>query len=243
MFVSYEPISRSLQQHIRSLQKSAYREEHQEFVVEGITGIRDMMARGFTPTCIVADGELPFDASTDVYLSSKKHLDIMSALVESPGTLAVFPFVTEHPLGNRIVILDGVSDPGNVGTLIRSCLWFGATDVCLWGSCADLYNPKVVRAAMGSFGALNIVRRAASALVLPDELAVVGLVARGGAPADVLQGANAYVLVIGSEAHGISLHWQQRCTTLVTIGGDAAESLNAAVAGSIALYECSKVRQ
>lgn len=136
-------------------------------------------------------------------------------------------------VGPVCVYLDGVGDPGNVGTIIRAAHAFGAASVALGPGCADPYGPKAVRASMGAIFAVPVAR--ATPAGLPGEL--VGL---DGAAAELLGGrrfAAETTLLIGSERDGLDAAALAACDRVVAIPQAAGHSLNAAMAATIGLYE------
>jgi TrmH family RNA methyltransferase len=167
----------------------------------------------------------------------------LSTLTTPTGPVGVFPFLdvsADELLSSteRVVLLHGVQDPGNVGTIIRSAHAFEAA-VALSRGCADLYNPKTVRATMGSIFRAPVARELDSVDFLRDArntgfatvAAVPGL---GDAPRS-LPGSRV-VIVVGAEGAGLPEHVFESCDIRVAIPSRAA-SLNAAVAASILLYE------
>lgn len=171
---------------------------------------------------------------------------------------------TQHPQGIALVLnksnhtledvaqnslwlyLDRVSDPGNLGTLIRSAAWFGFHGVAISPDSVDLYNPKVVRATMGALFRMKFLTEQApkSFFERIRELGgcVVGTVVRGGELPFQTKPAQPVALVLGSEAEGISPEVNEAVDFNVTIpGADTEESLNIAIAGSILMYELFKV--
>ena len=166
----------------------------------------------------------------------------VSALKTPAGPVGVFPFLDvsiEELLSarDRIVLLHGVQDPGNVGTVIRSAHAFGA-GVALSLGCADLYNPKTVRATMGSIFHAPVVREIPTVSLLHEAgeagFATVAAVPEGGEPpGSTLDGKS--VLVVGAEGSGLPMEVLERCSSHVSLPSLAA-SLNAAVAASILLY-------
>jgi TrmH family RNA methyltransferase len=140
----------------------------------------------------------------------------------------------------RIVALDGVQDPGNVGAIIRSCDAFGADALLLTGDCADINSPKVIRSAMGSAFRLPICR--GEIAELKDKgFAIIGAALNENA--EELAGFSfpqKCAVVIGSEGAGLSPQVNALCDKKVYIPIKNAESLNAAVAASIIIYEMQK---
>lgn len=167
----------------------------------------------------------------------------VSALKTPAGPVGVFPLLdvsAEELLSSRdrVVLLHGVQDPGNVGTVIRSAHAFGA-GVALSTGCADLYNPKAVRATMGSIFHAPVARDLDTLRFLKDAEAagfrsVAAMPEGGEAPGSWLDGKS--VLVVGAEGSGLPTEVPERCSARVSLPSRAA-SLNAAVAASILLYE------
>ena len=167
----------------------------------------------------------------------------LSSLTTPTGPVGVFPFVDISAgelfsARERIVLLHGVQDPGNVGTIIRSAHAFEA-GVALSRGCADLYNPKTVRATMGSIFHAPVAREldsmaflaAAEGAGFTTAAAVPG---SGDAPRSLPTGG--LVVAVGAEGSGLPGEVVEACEVRVTIPSLAA-SLNAAIAASILLYE------
>lgn len=150
--------------------------------------------------------------------------------------------------GASVLALDGVRDPGNLGTVIRSSLAFG-TDVLILGDCADVYNPKTVRATMGALFRMRLVVTDS----LPEYLSALSKRGRRILGAALDERALTFgdhlpkatdVPVVGNEGHGLSAEVLSVCDDLIKIPmNDGAESLNAGVASSIIMWEYSKLRR
>ena len=142
--------------------------------------------------------------------------------------------------GRPVLYLDGISDPGNAGTILRSVEWFGAAGVIFGESSVDPYNPKAVRATMGAIFRVPII-----AGVPIENLAATGipLIALDAA-ADTFLGETDLpshaIYVIGSEAHGVSPGVLALSRPIAIRGSGAGESLNAAIAASVLLYEVAR---
>ncbi len=167
----------------------------------------------------------------------------VSALKTPTGPVGVFPFLDVAveellPAVERIVLLHGVQDPGNVGTVVRSAHAFGA-GVALSGGCADLYNPKTVRATMGSIFHAPLAREVESLHFLAEASdagfrTVAAMPGEGDAPRSMPPGR--LVISVGAEGSGLPEEVVEACEMRVAVPSRAA-SLNAAVAASILLYE------
>jgi TrmH family RNA methyltransferase len=150
------------------------------------------------------------------------------------------------------VVFDRPASPGNIGTLIRSADAFGASALIVTGHAADPYDPKAVRASTGSLFALPVVRLPSHQPVLDwvralraggTAVRLVGADERGETPIAELDLTGPTVLVIGNETAGLSSAWREACDQLMSIPmSGAASSLNAATAGSVALYEAARQR-
>jgi RNA methyltransferase, TrmH family len=156
-----------------------------------------------------------------------------SALGSGTRIIGVYEQRFAAPAGPRCVALWGVRDPGNVGTVLRGALSFGAGSVAIGPGCADPYGPKAVRASMGAVFAVPLAR-VTSLEELPGE--TIALAAREG---EVLSGPLDGTLVVGGERAGLSPEVLEACTRVAHIP-IAGESLNAAMAATVGLYEASR---
>jgi RNA methyltransferase, TrmH family len=161
----------------------------------------------------------------------------VSALGSSSRVIGVYEQRWSEPVGPLAVALWGVGDPGNVGTIIRAAQAFGASCVALGPETADPYGRKAVRASMGAIFATAIARFA-SVAELPGR--VVGLDARARAS---LRGPRhgELTLLVGGERHGLPDEVLARCDEVCSIAQVAGDSLNAAMAATVALYEATRM--
>ena len=206
---------------IRKLAERKHREREGLFVAEGEDLVAAAEAAGAEPVFVLRAGE---DVAPEL-------LDAVSTLGSGTRVIGVYPRVAGE--GGFRVYLDGVSDPGNVGAIIRSAdALLGAGVICGPGT-ADPFSPKAVRASMGSIFSMPPVSGGPSQLGRP----VVGLAAHGGEPPD---DEPVGALIVGSERHGLSDEAAAACDRLWTIPlAGEAESLNVAAAAAIALGRIS----
>ena len=231
---------------ISSLQQKKYREQHQLFVAEGIKCINELLNAAFIPVFLLAT-EKVFDAQYDTLVSyiSASELQKMSGLSSANTCLAVFKIPEPKPLEVRglIVALDEIRDPGNLGTIIRLCDWFGVEHLFCSLETVDVYNPKVVQATMGS-----LARVAVHYVDLPQLLATTTLPVLG----TFMDGDSIYqlalpqegIIVMGNEANGISTAVAAQVRQRIAIPKfgklQQTESLNVATATAIVLSECKR---
>ena len=145
----------------------------------------------------------------------------------------------ELEIGNRIIILDGVQDPGNLGTIIRSAVAFNFDSVILSRECVDLYNPKVIRSTKGMLFNMNIcVKNLLEFIPTLDDYVIYGTDVVNGENIRDIDIPSKVGLVIGNEGRGISDKVKKLCNKFIYIDmNDDCESLNASVAASILMYE------
>jgi RNA methyltransferase, TrmH family len=239
---------------VRGWRERAAREAEGRFVVEGPKVVGELLAAGMAFEVIYATeawagetaggGGAQLRRVTEAEMARISHYPTPSCVLAVGRITRAVAEQGELARGLTLA-LDGIQDPGNVGTLVRLADWFGCARVWLGDECADLFSQKVINASMGSFARVRVLRgalapalreaRAAGVAVLGADLggeSVYGL----GAVADA-------VLVVGSEGRGPSEAVRAELTRRVTIprvGG--AESLNAAVAAGIVLAELRRQR-
>jgi RNA methyltransferase, TrmH family len=240
---------------VRELRTPRGRREAGRFAAEGPTLLEEAARSGLRPREVYATPEALAgldagrweSAGTSVFAVPERAFARLSDLESPTGILAVFDLpgtalaevlAREGP----VLLLAGVGDPGNAGTLVRSAEAFGAAGVLFGRGGADPFAPKVVRAAMGSLFRLPVAQTSAEELLAAAAAAGRPVVAADAAGEDLSAVAlprNA-VLAVGNERRGVR-DWLPRWDLSVRIPQrGATESLNAAVAGSIVLYEASR---
>lgn len=204
-----------------------------------------------TENAISAAAGAAKDSATTRFLTVDLPLFHGISTTESPqGVIALVrpPAWTEDDLFRKkalIVVLDGVQDPGNAGTLMRAAEAFGATGAMFLKGTANAWNPKTLRASAGSLFRLPILDSLSSGEALKAlagrGVAVWTTVLAGGQPLHLADLAQPCGIVIGSEAHGVSEEFRKSLKG-ITIPTTSVESLNAAVAGAVVLYEAARQR-
>ena len=233
----------------RSLKDKKGREEHNAFLVEGVRMVHEALSSSFTIKALLLreDFILDFPLPEEIpsYLLPNHVFDSVCDTRTPQGIAAVLTKQSREASGHRLLALDGVQDPGNVGTIIRTADAAGFDGVLFSPDCADLFSPKVLRSTMGSVFRLGF----SFPPSLPDALA--SLRADGfsvlssqldGTPFYDRQNVSpSFVLIIGNEGNGVSPAVQAQATHRLRLpmrGG--AESLNAAVAAGIMMYDLTR---
>ena len=174
------------------------------------------------------------------YFVTKEIMEKISEQKSISYNAAVVRFISEDSISGNILILDGVQDPGNLGTIIRSCIAFGVSNIILSDNSVDLYNSKVVRATEGMIFNINVLRRNLIEFIpIVKNLGykIVGTDVKNGINIKDINKEN-IAIVMGSEGQGLSNEVKNMCDDFVYIKMDSAcESLNVGVATSILLYE------
>ncbi|WP_292891401.1 RNA methyltransferase [Nonlabens sp.] len=226
---------------IKSLKRKKIREEHQLFIVEGYKSIRELLDAGLIAEDIfIVSGNHQLD-DLEPNIISAKDMNILSNLKTAPGYLAVFNMIQnqELPTTGKIIALDDVKDPGNLGTIIRLADWFGIEHIVCSHETVDVYNSKSVQATMASLARVQIhytnLKEYLSNAALPIFPAVMG-----GTSIYTEKLPEQGILVMGNESHGIR-------EELVAMGTPISippygklqntESLNVAMATSVILGE------
>lgn len=228
---------------VSSLQQKKFRQEYGLFVVEGKKMVEESIQSGLKIHSIyTTDGSISIPQACVV---TTKEMDRMSSLHSPSPYLAVLHqhhhrLETMLPLSSGILMLDGIKDPGNMGTILRTAEWFGIHHVFCTTDCVELYNPKTIQSTMGSIFRVrvcydntpNIVAHLHKHgyTVLAADMSGTSLF-EYNFPAKV-------AIAIGSESHGIRPELRAAISDYITIpGAGAAESLNASIAASIILSE------
>lgn len=239
---------------VKSLSQRKYREKHGLFAAEGKRIAGEAMEYASSDIEFIMLSESFADKNPDFARDDVLTLAVADSIFKtvcdtenSQGALAVVKIsspIAEYANSHFALVLDGVSEPGNMGAVIRTAEAMGVDIIYTIGGCVDVYNPKTVRATMGSIFRVPIISKDSAALF--DELKTNGFaicassLAADKNIADVPQ-CGSLALVIGSEARGISPETEAKADILFKIPmRGKTESLNASVAAGIAMYELGR---
>ena len=227
------------------LSKARQREKDQLLVLEGRRLMMDALHSGYLPQLILHSSETDIhwlEDSIPPHLIEAVDVTLFNELAEtqhSQGVLGIFPFPTfETPSRlERVLLLDGIHDPGNLGTIIRTASGAGVDALILTPDCVDVYNPKVLRAGMGAHFRLPILRWTWEQIHHTPYPRVYLADSVGEQPYIQADWHTPWMLVIGSEAHGASENAHSLATQTIYIPmANATESLNAAIATAVILF-------
>lgn len=221
------------------LKEKKYRDKMGLFFIEGLDIIEEAYKNGLLKELYILDGydspykDIPY---TNVSYEVMKKISDMESVSEYYG---VCKKIQEKELGKKIIFLDGIQDPGNLGTIIRSAVAFNIDTVVLSRECVDLYNSKVLRSTKGMIFNKNvIVRDIVPFIDSLDKYTIYGTSVTNGEDIRSIELPEYIALIIGNEGKGISQEVYDRCNKFIYIKmNDKCESLNAGVAASIIMYE------
>lgn len=221
------------------------RDKHACFVAEGPKVVREFITAGFTlRQLFTTDTELLSHPTAS--LIAEHELSSISYLTTPNICLAIFAIPTQkHLPDSRLkVALDGIRDPGNLGTIIRLCDWFGISSLLCSKDTVDCYNPKVVQATMGSLARVNVEYLDLEEALANSELPIYGTFMDGDSVYSNALPEQA-ILVMGNEANGIRPNIESLISQRISIPRfgalQATESLNVATATAIILSEFKRL--
>lgn len=235
-------LSKSQIKLITSLKQKKYRTQHQLFVAEGIKTINELLKSHFQLHqlfTITSEFDVSDDLQTNITLNELNKISFL----KTPNTaLALFKTAQTSPIDHDqlVVALDDVGDPGNLGTIIRLCDWFGIKDLLCNKNTVDCFNPKVIQASMGSISRVNLTYLDLAEYISNIKIPILGT---------FMNGENVYktdlpmsgILILGNEANGISKEIEKAIDKRISIPRfghlQEIESLNVANATAIFLSE------
>ncbi|MFP4322878.1 MAG: TrmH family RNA methyltransferase [Anaerolineales bacterium] len=233
------------------LSQNKARARHNLAALEGTRLIQDVLHQGYKPEFVLYRGETPPEWLSEVLALgvAPKIFDALADTDNSQGVLGVFPQPQPPtaPHGSLWLALDGLRDPGNMGTILRTAAAAGADGALLLPGCVDPWNPKAVRAGMGAHFRVPLWLLGwddfAAAFAGDWAVWVADAAAPKAQPYSQANLTRATVLMIGSEAHGVSHQARQQATGALMIPmARGVESLNSASAAAVLLFEAQRQR-
>lgn len=237
----YSSINNDKIKNIKKLNSKKYRENFGLFLVDGEHLVREAYNSGVLEELIVLEG-VQFNLDVKTSYVTLNVLKYISDLDNPNGIMGICRKKESSFSGDRIVILDDIQDPGNLGTIIRSCVAFNIDTLVLSKNTVDLYNSKVIRATQGMLFNLNI--------IIVDDLCdfitnlksenykIYSTNVKNGKSLKSIEKCNRFVIIMGNEGNGVSGNVDKLADSYIYIDmNSSCESLNVGVATSIILYE------
>ncbi len=232
-------VNNSLVKYYKKLRDKKYILEEKKFIVEGSHLVEEAYKSGVLlsviSTTLVSDYGVPCEVLSEVALKS------ISLLKSTPNIMGVVKYEEKSEIiGNKIVLLDNVQDPGNVGTIIRCALAFNVTTVILSPDSVNLYNDKMIRSTEGTIFNMNVIKmdlKEAIKKIKEKGIKVYYADMEGSINLDNTK-IDDYALVLGSEGQGISKSVASLCDNGIKVPMNSlCESLNVSVCGGIIMYK------
>lgn len=228
--------------YINKLRNNKFMNVEKKFIVEGEHLVREASVAG-----VLLETFSTYDVNYGVTNNevTDSVMNYISTLPSRPDVIGICKFALDKDmLGDKIMILDNVQDPGNLGTIIRSAKAFNIDTIVLSETCVNKYNEKVIRAAQGMLFKVNVIKRNLLKFIpqlINDGYLVYGTDVVNGKSVTDIESKNKIAVVMGNEGTGITESVKDLLKENVYIKmNEACESLNVAVAASIIMYEISK---
>lgn len=227
--------------YLNKLKKKKYRKKFNSFIVESIKIVEQIPDDFECEFVFVNEDMKDYKTNFKKIVFSNKLFDKLSLLENPEGVSALLKIKKEKEISSdKILLLDHMQDPGNLGTIIRSAEAFSFKDIILVNNCVDLYNEKTIRASMGSIFRLNFIELDIEDLKKFKDYKLI-LADMNGKSVDYYKSCDKIILAIGNEANGISKSLRDLSNDFVSIKMDGKiESLNAAIAASILMNNFSQ---
>ncbi len=247
--------SKPLEKYINSLRVKKFREEHRCFIAEGEKAVSEILHSTLVIDKILFTDKLK-DKGMVMGKISQEHLVIVEehemkkiSELQTPPTVLALVQIPEYKIdisqltSGLHLVLDGIQDPGNMGTIIRIADWFGIENIFCSENCVDAYNAKVVQASMGSIARVKVFEKNLVEVLTESQLPKILTVMENSTTIYNNEYSTNALIVIGSEGKGVSEEAKQLCTNHISIPKFGnAESLNAAVATGIICAALSEKR-
>lgn len=225
---------------ISKLNEKKYRDKSNKYLIEGLHLVTEALKYDIIDTIIIRED---FNYETNI-----KHIivssEVMKKLSDNPSIPKIMAVVNKKEStikGNKILLLDRLQDPGNLGTIIRSAVAFNFDTIILSNDTVDLYNSKVLRSTQGMLFNINISRQDLTNVINElknNNYTIYGTKVDNGYNVKEINNINKFALIIGNEGTGISDNILKQCDKYLYIKmNNNCESLNAGVAASILMYE------
>lgn len=226
---------------IKKLDQKKFRDETSEFVVEGDHLVMEAFKANILKEVIALEGTIIDKVDVEINYATSSVLKYISSLSTPPKVIGICKKIKEKPLKDKILILDGIQDPGNLGTIIRSCVAFNISDIIVSPDTTDIYSPKVLRATQGMIFNVNIIKRNLGEIIYllkNSGYTIYGTKVNGGKSVKNVEKREKFAIIMGNEGNGVKKENLDLCSEYIYIDmNNKCESLNVGVATGIILYE------
>lgn len=234
-----ESVNNEKVKYYKKIRERKYINEFNEYIVEGEHLVEEAIKCGLVKEIISLD---EIDYNLPVTLVNEKVMSSISLLKSIPNIMAVVKKRDNKEIkGKKVILLDDVQDPGNVGTIIRNCVAFNIDTLVLSEGCASIYNDKVIRASQGLCFHLNIVQmdiEKAINLLKDQDITIYGTGFENSVDLDNINNIDSFGVIFGSEGQGIKPNILSMCDKIIKIEmNENCESLNVGVSSGIIMHK------
>lgn len=222
---------------LNKLKTKKYRDKEKLFLVEGKHLVTEAYNKGYLKELYLKEN-INFKLDVPTYYINDTVLKYLSSVKSPTGIIGLCIMKDMHLKGNKLLILDEVQDPGNLGTIIRSSVAFGI-DTIVIEKCADIYSDKVIRSSEGLIFKANIINKDILPFLksIKGNIPIYGTKVNGGKVLKTLEKSEKFAIIMGNEGSGVKKDILDICDEYLYIPMQNCESLNVGVATSIILYE------
>lgn len=228
---------------IKKLNQKKYRDKSNLFIIEGEHLVLEAYKNNVLDEVLISVG-YDIDINVTKTFVPSSVLSYITELENAPKVIGICKKIENKHIGNKILILDRIQDPGNLGTIIRSSVAFNIDTIVLSEDSVDLYNSKVLRATQGLIFSMNIIERKLIDFIEElkcNDYKIYGTSVKNGKVLKNIENSEKFAIIMGNEGKGVDSNILDMCDEYIYIPMNSkCESLNVAVATSIILYELSR---
>ncbi len=226
--------------YLLKLKEKKFRQQEKKFLIEGYHLVEEAYKANVLKEVLVIDDITAFNNTNKIKVN-ESIIKKLSSTITPQKIIGVCEINSNSDLiGDKILLLDNINDPGNLGTIIRSAVGFGVTTIIMGPDCVDLYNDKVIRSTQGAIFRINIIVKNLKEIIKKlkeKEVQIIGTSLESSVFLQNIKKPNRYAIILGNEANGIKQELLDLTDLNVKIEiSEQLESLNVAVAGSIIMY-------
>ncbi len=237
----YSSVNNQKIKELKRLSLKKYRDKENLFLVEGDHLVKEAYKNGYLKELLLKEG-INYQLDVNTNYISESVLNYLTSLEAPTGIIGVCEKRENSLKEGKILVLDGVQDPGNLGTIIRSSVAFNIDSIIINDKCADPYSDKVIRSSQGMIFKANIIKADLENIILKlkNSHKIFGTKVTDGKSLKSIAKSKKFVIIVGNEGAGVSENLLNLCDENIYIEmNNACESLNVGVATSIILYELS----
>ena len=238
----YSSINNFKIKELSKLKNKKHRDKQKLFLVEGDHLVKEAYNSGYLKELLLLEGT-NFKLDIETNYITENVLKYLSNVDAPTGIIGVCEFKDMSLNGSKLLILDSIQDPGNLGTIIRSSVAFNIDTIIINDKCADIYSDKVIRSSQGMIFKINIVKKNLFEFLkeIKGHIPIYGTKVTGGKELKTLEKISDFAIIMGNEGNGVDPKLLDLCDEYLYISMNSnCESLNVGVATSIILYELTK---